>query len=107
MLAEIEQADGTDLFDLNIYMTSWHQDMTSSALSIAMDLVCEAQSDLITGLQSCTHGGRPDWDADFRAIQQRHAPGKVDMFYCGPPGLGRELSKYATKYGFGYRKENF
>ena len=33
--------------------------------------------------------------------------GKVTIFYCGPPALGKVLKSKCHQYGFGYRRENF
>lgn len=33
--------------------------------------------------------------------------GKVTVFFCGAPVMGKELKVYCRKYGFGFRKENF
>lgn len=80
----------------------------SSTLLVAMNLMhSQTKVDLITGLKSRTKTGRPDWDEIFRDLEKQHAPHKVDVFFCGPPGLSTQLKSLCNKYGFGYRKENF
>jgi predicted ferric reductase/Ca2+-binding EF-hand superfamily protein len=110
LLSQIEVEDTNNLFDINLYLTGAQQksDMKSSTLFVAMDLMhSQTQVDLITGLKSRTKTGRPDWDNIFRDLVKQHAPHKVDVFFCGPPGLSNQLKNLCTKYGFGYRKENF
>ncbi|HBL10749.1 MAG TPA: ferric reductase [Cyanobacteria bacterium UBA11162] len=110
LLSQIEAEDTNKLFDINLYLTGAQQksDMKSSTLFVAMDLMhSQTQVDLITGLKSRTKTGRPDWDNIFRDLAKQHAPHKVDVFFCGPPGLSSQLKSLCTKYGFGYRKENF
>ncbi|RXG50983.1 NADPH oxidase 5 [Armadillidium vulgare] len=33
--------------------------------------------------------------------------GKITVFYCGPPALGRSLRYKCDEYGFDFRKEIF
>ncbi|WP_413173026.1 EF-hand domain-containing protein [Anabaena azotica] len=110
LLSEIESEDTNKLFDINLYLTGAQQksDMKSSTLFVSMDLLhSQTKVDLITGLKSRTKTGRPDWDDIFRDLAKQHAPHKIDVFFCGPPGLSTQLKSLCTKYGFGYRKENF
>lgn len=110
LLSQIENDDTNHLFDINLYLTGAQQksDMKSYTLFAAMDLMhSRTQVDLITGLKSRTQTGRPDWDAIFSQIAKEHAPHKVDVYFCGPPGLSNQLKTLCDKYRFGYRKENF
>ncbi|MDY7013053.1 MAG: ferric reductase-like transmembrane domain-containing protein, partial [Cyanobacteriota bacterium] len=110
LLSEIEREDTRGLFEINLYLTGAEKksDMKSCTLYMAMDLMhAQTQVDLISGLRSPTKTGRPDWDSEFRAIAAQHQSEKVDVFFCGPPGLSRILNQLAHQYGFGYRKENF
>lgn len=110
LLSKIEAEDTNNLFDMNLYLTGAQasSDMKSSTLFVAMDLMhTQTQVDLITGLKVRTKTGRPNWDTIFRDVAQQHAPDKVDVYFCGPPGLSLQLRNLCHKYGFGYRKENF
>ncbi|WP_041232988.1 EF-hand domain-containing protein [Cylindrospermum stagnale] len=110
LLSKIEAEDTNNLFDLNLYLTGAQQksDMKSSTLFVAMDLMHqETKVDLITGLKSRTKTGRPDWEEIFKDVAKQHAPDNVEVFFCGPTGLALQLRHLCTKYGFGYRKENF
>ena len=62
---ENEKIGGDTFLKLHMYMTSAlrRTDMKAIGLHIALDLIHERQHiDLITGLQTRTLAGRPDWD---------------------------------------------
>ncbi|CAG0903044.1 unnamed protein product [Cyprideis torosa] len=110
---EIEQAElGTTMerfLDMHMYITSALQktDMKALGLQLALELLHEKEKrDLITGLKTRTLAGRPNWDKLFKQIQDQKK-GKVTVFYCGPPALGRTLRVKCDQFGFVFRKENF
>lgn len=108
---EIEQMEsGFNRFlDMHMYMTSAldKTDMKAIGLHMALDLLHKKEKrDLITGLKTRTQAGRPNWEEVFATINCERK-GKVTVFYCGLPSLGKILQKYCVKYGFGFRKENF
>ncbi|MDY6803201.1 MAG: ferric reductase-like transmembrane domain-containing protein [Cyanobacteriota bacterium] len=110
LLSEIEAEDTNNIFDINLYLTGAQKksDMKSSTLFVAMDLMhAETKVDLITGLKSQTQTGRPDWSDIFRDVADEHSGHKVDVFFCGPPGLSNQLKRLSDKHQFNYRKENF
>ena len=49
------------------------------------------RSDLVTGLRTHTHIGPPDWERMLATIAKQHEPERVDVFFCGPPGLSAKL----------------
>jgi Ferric reductase NAD binding domain len=69
--------------------------------------IINRSGDLLTGLQARTHMGRSDWDDIFTTIAEAHTPDKPDVFFWGPPGLGKTLKTLCTRHGFRFRKENF
>ncbi|KAH1015243.1 hypothetical protein HUJ05_013005 [Dendroctonus ponderosae] len=94
---EIEQAElggAMERFlEMHMYITSALQktDMKAVGLQLALDLLHEKEKrDLITGLKTRTNAGRPNWDKVFKQISDQKK-GKVTVFYCGPPQLGRIL----------------
>ncbi|GAB0100610.1 uncharacterized protein DMENIID0001_166720 [Sergentomyia squamirostris] len=110
---EIEQAElggAMERFlDMHMYITSALQksDMKAVGLQLALDLLHEKEKrDLITGLKTRTNAGRPNWDKVFKQIQDQQR-GKVTVFYCGPPQLGKTLRYKCDQYGFSFRKEIF
>ncbi|KAF4525979.1 hypothetical protein B566_EDAN000769 [Ephemera danica] len=97
---EIEQAElggAMERFlEMHMYITSALQ---------KTDMKAEKR-DLITGLKTRTNAGRPNWDKVFKQIQAQKK-GKVTVFYCGPPQLGRSLRVKCDQFGFVFRKEVF
>ena len=75
--------------------------MKSSTLFVAMDLMhSQTQVDYITDLKSRTKTGHPDWDNIFRDSAKQHARNKVDVFFCGLPGLFTQLKSFCRKSKF-------
>ena len=62
--------------------------------------------DLVTGLKTRSHTGRPDWRRLFADLQ-RQAKGQVTVFFCGPPALARDLRRHCADFAFAFRKEVF
>ncbi|KAK9728753.1 Ferric reductase NAD binding domain [Popillia japonica] len=110
---EIEQAElggAMERFlDMHMYITSALQksDMKAVGLQLALDLLHQKEKrDLITGLKTRTNAGRPNWDKVFNQISKQKK-GKVTVFFCGPPQIGRDLRVRCNEYGFTFRKEVF
>ncbi|XP_069681708.1 NADPH oxidase 5 isoform X2 [Periplaneta americana] len=110
---EIEQAElggAMERFlEMHMYITSALQktDMKAVGLQLALDLLHKKEKrDLITGLKTRTNAGRPNWDKVFKQLQDQKK-GKVTVFYCGPPQLGRILRVKCDQFNFIFRKEVF
>ncbi|XP_030845637.1 NADPH oxidase 5-like [Strongylocentrotus purpuratus] len=109
---ELEQAEipAADRFlDIHLYMTSalLPSDMKAIGLHVALDLIHQKKNrDTITGLKTRTQAGRPDWDEVFQNLKQQHK-GKITVFFCGSPALGKILSTKCLQYHMEFRKENF
>nr|WOX60328.1 NADPH oxidase [Eriocheir sinensis] len=110
---EIEQAEQGGVLerflDMHMYITSALQktDMKAVGLQLALDLLHEKEKrDLITGLKTRTNAGRPNWDKVFKQLTNQQK-GKITVFYCGPPALGRTLRYRCDEYGLELRKEIF
>jgi predicted ferric reductase/Ca2+-binding EF-hand superfamily protein len=108
LLAELERIDGAGILDVNIWMTGGRAGATAAALELARELSHRVgERDLVTGLRGKTQMGHPDWDSTLRAIRDRHAPARVDVYFCGPPGLGRTVRRAAARLGMRFRDEKF
>ena len=73
---------------------------------IVFNYFFQSKRDLITGLKTRTNAGRPNWDKVFKEISAQKK-GKVTVFFCGSPQLGKILKLKCDEFGFDYRKENF
>ena len=110
---ELEMADVGGVLgrflEMHMYITSALQktDMKSVFLQLAMDLNFKKdQRDFVTGLKSRTNAGRPNWNKVFTKIKEQRK-GKVTVFFCGNPLLGRALKEKCNEFGFTFRKEVF
>ncbi|HEU5074814.1 MAG TPA: ferric reductase-like transmembrane domain-containing protein, partial [Polyangiaceae bacterium] len=108
LLTRIEQADHGQLVDIRIFMTSGRGHITATFLNLARELLHhQGDPDLLTGLKSKTHMGRPDWQQELSEIAEQHRPERVDVFFCGPRGLGRQIQAVCRDLELGFRQEDF
>jgi NAD(P)H-flavin reductase len=108
LLSDLEKSDQTGLLETHLCMTAGRSGVTAMGLEIARQVMKAAgRSDLITGLRTHTHMGAPDWEAMLGTIASQHRPAKVDVYFCGPPGLAAKLRPIAMKHGMTFREERF
>ena len=108
LLADLERTDQRGLLDVHLCMTGAGAGASALGLALARDVMhASGRSDMITGLRTHTHVGRPDWDAMLGAIAARHQPGQVDVYFCGPAGLGALLTPLCRRLGMTFREEKF
>lgn len=110
---EIEQAEQggamEQFLDMHMYITSALQknDMKAVGLQMALELLHKkSKKDLITGLKTRTNAGRPNWNKVFQELSEQNR-GKITVFFCGSPQLGKILKIKCDEFGFDYMKENF
>uniref|UniRef100_A0A2K5ICZ0 NADPH oxidase 5 n=1 Tax=Colobus angolensis palliatus TaxID=336983 RepID=A0A2K5ICZ0_COLAP len=95
--------------ELHMYMTSalGKNDMKAIGLQMALDLLANKEKkDSITGLQTRTQPGRPDWSKVFQKVAAEKK-GKVQVFFCGSPALAKVLKGHCEKFSFRFFQENF
>ncbi|HEY6722712.1 MAG TPA: ferric reductase-like transmembrane domain-containing protein [Polyangiaceae bacterium] len=108
LLTRIEQTDQGRLVDIRIFMTSGRGHITATFLNLARELLHQqGDPDLLTGLRSKTNMGRPDWHQELSEIAEQHRPEPVEVFFCGPPGLGRQIHAACRDLQLGFRQEDF
>ncbi|NXJ56208.1 NOX5 oxidase, partial [Spizaetus tyrannus] len=109
---EMEQAEQEPegrFLEMHMYMTSAlsKNDMKAIGLQMALDLLAaKEQRDSITGLQTRTQPGRPDWSKVFGKVAEEKR-GKVQVFFCGSPSLAKVIRAHCERFGFRFFKENF
>ncbi len=54
-----------------------------------------------------TRAGRPDWERELGDIAARYASERVEVYFCGPAGLGRTLRGVCVGLGMPFRQERF
>lgn len=108
LLRDLEKRDGKGLLDIHLCMTGARAGASALGVELARQLMRdEGRSDMITGLRTFTHTGPPDWARLLGSIATRHAPHRVDVFFCGPPGLARKLEPICQKLGMPFHEERF
>jgi predicted ferric reductase len=108
LLADLEQHPVDIRIDIHTCLTNARTGSTSLALEIARELFkAEGKRDLVTGLRAKTHMGHPDWRIVLSAIADQHAPEPVEVFFCGPPGLGKLLRAECARIGMRFHEEKF
>ncbi len=108
LLADLERIDVRGLVEFHLCMTGGSPGVTALGLELARDVLHHAgRSDIITGLRTHTHLGPPDWPGMLGTIAQQHAPEPVDVFFCGPPGLGKKVRKVCQSLGMTFYEERF
>ena len=108
LLLKVEQMDARELVDIHICMTGGRSGISALALNLARKLAHDlGKPDLTTGLRSQTRLGAPDFDHELAAIAARHAPDVVDVFFCGPPGLGRRIKDACRRHALRFHQEVF
>ncbi|KAF3830652.1 hypothetical protein GH733_004471 [Mirounga leonina] len=93
--------------ELHMYMTSalGKHDLKVISLQMALDLLAEKEKDSITGLQTRTQPGRPDWSKVLQKVAAEKK-GKVQVF-CGSPALAKVLKGPCEQFGLKFFQENF
>ena len=108
LLAQLETNKHADRLDLHIHMTGGHAGLSAAGLEVARELLVEhGHADVVTGLTAKTHMGHPDWDRELAAIQARHSPEPVHVFFCGPEGLARKVAATCARIRMPFREEKF
>jgi NADPH oxidase 5 len=108
LLSAIEKRDRRGLFDVHLCMTGGRTGGTAVGLEIAREILHAAgDRDIVTGLRTKTHMGHPAWEVVLSAIAEQHAPEHVDVFFCGPPGLGAKLRPICARLGLHFKEEQF
>ncbi|NWX19954.1 NOX5 oxidase, partial [Aegotheles bennettii] len=108
-MEQAEQEPGGRFLEMHMYMTSAlsKNDMKAIGLQMALDLLAtKEQRDSITGLQTRTQPGRPDWSKVFGKVAEEKR-GKVQVFFCGSSVLAKVIRAHCERFGFRFFKENF
>ena len=108
LLGELEEEDTKQLLQIHLCMTAGRADTTALGVEIARQVMHESgKDDIVTGLRTHTHMGQPDWERMLYLSREEHAPEKVDVYFCGPPGLGAKIRPICTRLGMTFREERF
>jgi NADPH oxidase 5 len=108
LLHHLEQIDKDLLLDIHLCMTGGRTGATALGLELAREILhASGESDIVTGLRTHTHLGAPDWDAELSELCAAHHPEPVEVYFCGPPGLGAKIRRVCKRLGMPFREERF
>jgi predicted ferric reductase len=108
LLAKLEEKDKRGVLNVHLCMTGARTGVTAFGLELAREIMhASGRSDIITGLRTKTHMGAPDWETMLGEIRRMHEGDRVDVFFCGPPGLGNKLRPICERMGMTFREERF
>ncbi len=108
LLDDLERQDTRGLLDVQVWLTGGHAGASAMGLELARELVQEAGGrDLVSGLHTRMRMEHPDWATELRQIQESHPETTPEVFFCGPPGLGRAIRKECVRLGMPYHEERF
>ncbi|HWP06628.1 MAG TPA: ferric reductase-like transmembrane domain-containing protein [Polyangiaceae bacterium] len=107
LLASIERSAPRGLVEIRIFMTDGRGDISSTVLNLAREIAHDlGDPDVFTGLGAITRMGAPDFRAELSAIAAT-SDGEIDVFFCGPPGLGRNVRSICSELGLTLHQEQF
>jgi predicted ferric reductase/Ca2+-binding EF-hand superfamily protein len=108
LLSKLEEMDKRGLLNIHLCMTGARTGVTAFGLELAREIMhASGRSDIITGLRTKTHMGNPDWETMLGEIRRMHGDDRVDVFFCGPPGLARKLRPICERMRMTFREERF
>ncbi len=108
LLSELERRDTRGLVDVRVFMTRGQERSTAMVLNLARSIVHGfGGKDHVTGLRTQTRMGAPNFRTELGTIVEQHPEQRVDVFFCGPPGLARALRQDCASLGLCFRQEHF
>lgn len=105
LLREIE-AEHIDWIDVNVHVTRASTGVKPSTPTNSSALR-ESGTTPFDRRKARVKFGRPQWESIFAEIAKSYPAGEVDVYFCGPPELSKELQQLSRKCGFNYAKEEF
>jgi predicted ferric reductase/Ca2+-binding EF-hand superfamily protein len=108
LLERLERADTRKLLEIHTFMTSGRSELAGGMLDFARYVLhMRARGDLITGLQSQTSLGYPDFDRLLETFYRSPTLPPPEVFFCGPARLERVVAKSCRRLGLRLRCERF
>ncbi|XP_058079420.1 respiratory burst oxidase homolog protein E [Magnolia sinica] len=116
VMNEVAEMDQKGVIEMHNYLTSVYEegDARSTLLTMVQALNHAKHGvDIVSGTRVRTHFARPNWKEVFAKIASKHPCATVGVFYCGMPGLAKELKRlsheltHSTSTRFEFHKEYF
>ncbi|GMI75678.1 ROOT HAIR DEFECTIVE 2, RESPIRATORY BURST OXIDASE HOMOLOG C [Hibiscus trionum] len=115
IMNEVAEIDRHHVIELHNYCTSVYEEGDArSALITMLQSLNHAKNgvDVVSGTRVKSHFAKPNWRNVYKHIAMNHNT-RVGVFYCGAPGLTKELRQLASEFShktstkFDFHKENF
>ncbi|CAN4088648.1 unnamed protein product [Withania somnifera] len=116
IMNEAAEMDHKGVIEMHNYCTSVYEEGDArSALITMLQSLHHAKNgvDIVSGTRVKSHFAKPNWRQVYKRIALNHPEAKVGVFYCGAPGLTKELKQHALDFShktstkFDFHKENF
>ncbi|KAJ4900842.1 Respiratory burst oxidase-like protein D [Raphanus sativus] len=116
IMDEVSELDEEGIIELHNYCTSVYEDGDARVALIAMlQSLQHAKNgvDVVSGTRVKSHFAKPNWRQVYKRIAVQHPGKRIGVFYCGAPGLTKELKNLALDFSrktttkFDFHKENF
>ncbi|CAN1133276.1 Respiratory burst oxidase homolog protein C [Linum perenne] len=116
VMNEVAELDQNQVIELHNYCTSVYEEGDARSALIAMlQSLHHAKNgvDIVSGTRVKSHFAKPNWRNVFKQVAVHHPHSRVGVFYCGAPGLTKELRNLALDFShktttkFDFHKENF
>ncbi|XP_024517353.1 respiratory burst oxidase homolog protein A [Selaginella moellendorffii] len=116
VMNEIAEMDHKRVIEMHNYLTSVYEegDARSALITMIQALnLAKNGVDILSGTRVRTHFARPNWKTVFSRLSAVHRHANIGVFYCGAPGVAKELDALSREYThqnsttFDFHKENF
>ncbi|CAH2044852.1 unnamed protein product [Thlaspi arvense] len=116
IMDEVSELDEEGVIELHNYCTSVYEEGDARVALIAMlQSLQHAKNgvDVVSGTRVKSHFAKPNWRQVYKKIALQHPDKRIGVFYCGAPGLTKELKNLALDFSrktttkFDFHKENF
>ncbi|WCJ36382.1 hypothetical protein M5689_017586 [Euphorbia peplus] len=116
VMNEVAELDKNHVIELHNYCTSVYEEGDARSALIAMlQSLHHAKNgvDIVSGTRVMSHFAKPNWRTVYKRIALNHPNSRVGVFYCGAPGLTKDLRHLALDFShktstkFDFHKENF
>lgn len=109
IISALERSSMASFIEFHIYLTA-----AMKPDEIRDVMYGSGENDAVTGLQSHTNYGRPNWKAIFGDLAEKYVGEEIGVFLCGPQVLSKQLyaqckafTSTRTSTKFRFHKENF
>ncbi|KAJ4951003.1 hypothetical protein NE237_027835 [Protea cynaroides] len=101
VMNEVAELDHNDVIELHNHLTRVFEegDARSDLVTMVQALnLAKKGVDIVSGTKVKTHFARPKWRNVFSRLRSKHPNATIGIFYCGAPGLAKELKQHCFEF---------